>query len=138
MAPINSGGCAVRVEVPERRAMTAYSSDSPILVILAQSDALAPTPEQRLSLELLDIDFQSETVRLSSERQLLVLDARRTKVASRSGFDFTVESLAAVDAITAKLRQAWLRAGEQARAILSADQLSKLSEGASKLPSFDS
>src|SRR5438132_1232577 len=44
--------------------MTAYSSDSPILVILAQSDALALTPEQRRTLELLDIDFQSETERL--------------------------------------------------------------------------
>jgi len=59
----------------------AYRSDFPIQIILARSDALALTPEQRLP----------------------------------------VGTLAAVDAITTKLRQAWLRPQEQARATLSAD-----------------
>ena len=118
--------------------MTDYRSDSPIQAILAQSDALALSHEQRRNMELLDIDFRREALRLLSERQLLELDAQRAKAESRSGLGFTAESLAAIDAITAKLRQAWLRAEEQARAILSTDQLAKLSPGASKLPDFGS
>jgi|SRR6516165_9441529 hypothetical protein len=101
--------------------MMAYRSDSPIQIILARSDALALTPEQRRSLELLDIDFRSQTVRLLSERQLLELDAERAIAEFPSRLGFTVETLAAVDAITTKLRQAWLRPQEQARATLSAD-----------------
>ena len=115
--------------------MTDYG-DSPIQAILVRSDALALTHEQRRSMELLDIDFRREALRLLSERQLLELDAQRATAESRSGLGFTAESLVAIDAITAKLRQAWLRAEEQARAILSADQLAKLSPGASKLPDF--
>jgi hypothetical protein len=128
----------VSVCIPEDARMTVRGSESPVQIILARSDALALTLEQRRGLELLDIEFRRESVRLSSERQLLELDIERATADSASGFGVTVESLAAVDAITAKLRRAWLRAQEQARATLSADQLAKLPLGANKLPSFES
>jgi hypothetical protein len=117
--------------------MGLYSSESPVQFILAQGDTLALTAEQRRSLELIELDLRSEIVRLSRERQLLELEAQRIKVVSGSGVGLTAERLATLDAITTKLRQALLRAHEQARATLSADQLAKLSVCDSKLPSFD-
>jgi len=118
--------------------MTALRFESPVQTILAQADALGVTSDVRRKLELADIDFRSEAVRLLSQRQLLELNLKRTKSESGSGLTFTAESLAAVDAITAKLRQAWLRASEEARSMLSADQLARLRVEADILPSFES
>jgi hypothetical protein len=117
--------------------MTLQGFESPFQIILGQNDCLALTPEQRRTLELLDMDFRSEIIRLSSKRQLLELDALRSQVDSPSGLGLTAKSLAAVDAATAKLRQRWLLAQEQARATLSAEQLTKLPKCAGKLPTFD-
>jgi hypothetical protein len=117
--------------------MTVHGSESPFQIVLAQHERLVLTSEQKRTLELLDIDFRRETIQLFSKRQLLELDVLRNKVDSRSGSGFTAKSLTAVDAITAKLRQRWLLAQEQARATLSAEQVVKLPEGSSKLPGFD-
>ena len=57
---------------------------SPIQPILAQSDTLAPSAEQRLRLALLDMDFRVESTRISSARRLLELDVLRKKTSSSS------------------------------------------------------
>jgi hypothetical protein len=119
------------------RQMTAFNYESPPQSILASCDALALTSEQRRNLELLDIDFRTEAVKLLSQRQLLELDIQRARSNSRSASGLTPELLTEFDAVTAKLRQAWLRALDQARSTLSDDQLGKLTEAVIKLPSFD-
>jgi hypothetical protein len=62
--------------------MTTY--ETPFQTILTQSDCLALSFEQRRTLELLDIDFRSEAIQLSSQRQLLELDDLRNRLASGS------------------------------------------------------
>jgi hypothetical protein len=118
--------------------MRALGFESPLQTVLAQADALGVTPDVRKKLELADIDFCSEAVRLFSQRQLLEFSLKRAKSELGSGLTFTAESLAAVDAIIAQLRQTWLRASEEARSMLSADQLVRLPVGADILPSFES
>ena len=117
--------------------MTTSRSQSPAQIILARGDVLALTSEQQRNLERIDIDFRTEAVKLLSQRQLLELAIERTRSDSRSASGLTPELLTELDAITAKLRQAWLRALDQAQSALSGDQLGKLPEAVIKLPSFD-
>jgi hypothetical protein len=63
------------------------------------------------------------------------LEAKRDRLASDSAL--TAEQLAAIDEITLKLRQTWGRAHDQARSILTAEQLAKLYSGGAKPPSFE-
>jgi len=118
--------------------MTVPLPDSPVQIILAQGATIALTSSQRRDLELLDVEFRNEALQLWAERQRLELDADRIKIYSHAGIGFTPESLAALDTTTAKLRQAWLRAREDACAKLTAEQLAKLREDSSGFPSFDS
>jgi hypothetical protein len=103
--------------------------------ILAQSAALALTNEQRRKLEIIDLDLRIETARLLADRRVVELEAQRDKSAANAGL--TPEQLRAIDEITVKLRQTWLRAQQQARAILSAEQLAKLNTNDALLPSFE-
>lgn len=114
--------------------------DSPIRSILASSSFLALTQEQQQKLELLELDYCAEVARLSSERLLLELEARRFMLTSRLGgrrrAALTVESLAAIDAVTINLRQAWVRAYEQANALLSSDQSERVATRLGNPPNF--
>jgi hypothetical protein len=88
----------------------------------------------------LELDYCAEVARLSSERLLLELGARRFMLTSRpSGrrtAALTVESLAAIDAVTIKLRQAWLHAYEKANALLSLDQSERFATRLGNPPNF--
>jgi hypothetical protein len=116
--------------------MIPYDLDSPVQRILARRDVLALSPDQIRKLNELEIEFCKETVRLLSQRQLLELDVRRAGLDSESGLGVTPESLAAIDEVTARLRQCWLTTRQTARRILSQDQLSKLSEAQIVVPTY--
>jgi|HubBroStandDraft_6_1064221.scaffolds.fasta_scaffold183739_2 F0F1-type ATP synthase membrane subunit b/b' len=111
--------------------------NSPVQIILAQSDGLSLTPEQRQNLEMVDLELRSDVLRLSGERQLLELAIIERAKADGHGLGLTSESLSQIDTVTAKLRQVWLRAYKKGRAVLSGDQLAKFSEVAIKVPGFD-
>jgi hypothetical protein len=116
--------------------MIPYDLDSPVQRILARRDVLALSPDQIRKLNELEIEFCKETVRLLSQRQLLELDVRRAGLDSESGLGVTPESLAAIDEVTARLRQCWLTARQTAQRLLSQDQLSKLSEAQIVVPTY--
>src|SRR5262245_38938522 len=103
--------------------------------ILAQSAALALTNEQRRKLETIDLDLHIETARLLADRRVVELETQRDKSAANA--ELTPEQLRAIDELTVKLRQTWLRAQQQARAILLAEQLAKLNTNDAWLPSFE-
>lgn len=115
--------------------MTDRFAKSPFQSILQRGD-LGLSLEQRRELEGLDIEFRSATIRLMTDREVLELDAARARRSSSSGLGFTPESLASVDAITAKLRQEWLRALQAARSVLDPTQLLALGDDAIALPVF--
>jgi hypothetical protein len=114
--------------------------DSPIRSILASSSFLALTQEQQQELELLELDYRAEVARLSSERLLLEIEGRRFMLTSRLGgrrrAALTVESLSAIDAVTIKLRQAWLHAYDKANALLSSDQSERFATRLGSPPNF--
>lgn len=118
--------------------MVAAVFRSPFQFVVAKRGSLALTPDQRRGLEKLELDFQREALSLSNERQLLLIDVRQARSNSPSGLALAPDSLAKVDALTVKLRQAWLSAQAQALAILTADQRAKLSFDDSRLPGFGS
>lgn len=117
--------------------MAADSPDSPIEAILAQREALGLSDEQRQKLELADIDFRRRAIELLNQRQLLALEMRRAGLQSGSGSAPDAQGLAAADALTVKLRQLWLNALQEARSLLSAEQLAKMPDAAGRLPGFD-
>jgi uncharacterized protein YoxC len=116
--------------------MTSFNLGSPVRSILEQGETLGLTPDQRRSLQLVDIDYQSEAARLLSERQRLELDAVRKQVETGSKSHLTIEILSAMDGITVQLRKNWFRASETARQMLSAEQLAN-SHQKVELPNFD-
>lgn len=117
--------------------MAADSPDSPIEAILAQCEAVGLSDEQRQKLELADIDFRRRAIELLNQRQLLALEMRRARLQPGASSAPDAEGLAAADALTVKLRQLWLHARQEARSLLSAEQLAKMPDAAGRLPGFD-
>jgi hypothetical protein len=116
--------------------MIPYDLDSPVQRILARRDVLALGLDQIRKLNELEIEFCKETVQLLSQRQLLELDVRRAGLDSESGLGVTSESLAAIDEVTARLRQCWLSTCRTARLLLSQEQLSKLGDAQIVVPTY--
>ena len=117
--------------------MAAHPPDSPIDAILVQGAALGLNDEQRRRLELADIEFHRQAIELWNQQQLLILEMRcaRAEAGARTASD--PESMAAVDAVTVKLRQLWLRTLRETQSILSAEQLERVTDIADLLPGFN-
>lgn len=117
--------------------MAAHPPDSPIDAILVQSAVLGLGDEQRRRLELADIDFRRQAIELWNQQQLLILEMRRARAEAGARTAPDPQSMAAVDAITVKLRQLWLRTLREAQSVLSAEQLARVADVAGQLPGFD-
>jgi hypothetical protein len=117
--------------------VAARPPDSPIDAIVAQSEALGLSDDQRRRLELADIDFRRQAIELWNQQQLLLLEMRRARAESDARTAPDPASMAAVDAVTVKLRQLWLGALRAAQSVLSADQIARLPDLAGALPGFD-
>jgi hypothetical protein len=117
--------------------VAAHPPDSPIDAILAQGGALGLSDEQRRRLELADIDFRRKAIDLWNQQQLLILEMRQVRAEAGARTAPDPQAMAAVDAVTVKLRQLWLHTLRAAQSILSAEQLARVADVAGQLPGFD-
>jgi len=109
---------------------------SPMAPILDLSEPLALTPQQRLTLTDIDLDFRAAAVQLLNDRELLRIAALRTRGVSDTIPAITAEQLRAIEGKTLDLKVAWLSALTRARAILSPEQQAQLSGHVRSPPSF--
>ena len=117
--------------------MAAHPPDSPIDAILVQGAALGLNDEQRRRLELADIEFHRQAIELWNQQQLLILEMRRARAEAGARAASDPEFMAAVDAVTVKLRQLWLCTLRETQSIMSAEQLERVTDVAGLLPGFD-
>ena len=109
---------------------------SPVAPILAASEILALTPQQRSVLIDIDLDFRAAAVQLLNERELLRIGAQRARGAGAATPAMTEDQLRAIEGKTLELKLAWLTALTRARATLSPEQQVKLPERVGSPPAF--
>jgi hypothetical protein len=113
------------------------SIELPIARILKRASRLRLSTDQQAQLRQLELDFEANAARLTSERQLLEVESRRSNLSNGTPLNLTSEQLALIDEKTGELRLAWLRALEKAITVLSPDQQAKLRLDIDSIPKFE-